>query len=108
MAEFENEDLKQGEAPLELTPLSILYCPHCTMPPEFCEYGPCYEERCLPWIQDHLVELEENDIHLLSNDTKKLSVDQSDASVAAADQEDNEDEVTHSFRFLCLMSLKGK
>jgi hypothetical protein len=95
MAEFENNDsLKGEEPPLELTPLSIIYCPHCTMPPEFCEYGPCYEERCLPWIQEHLAELEENDIHILTNETKKMSVNpDSNADTSANDQQDNEEEV---------------
>ncbi|CAM9543147.1 unnamed protein product [Ectocarpus fasciculatus] len=30
----------------------MVYCPHCTMPPEFCEHGPCFD-RCLPWLRDN-------------------------------------------------------
>lgn len=35
-----------------LIPQSMVYCPHCTMPPEFCEHGPCFD-RCLPWLRDN-------------------------------------------------------
>lgn len=33
--------------------LDVLYCPHCTMPPEYCMYGVDFEEKCLPWILDN-------------------------------------------------------
>jgi hypothetical protein len=36
-----------------LVPVTVVYCPHWTMPPEYCEYGPFYEERCLSWKQQH-------------------------------------------------------
>ena len=32
-----------------MDPVSVVYCPKCTLPPEYCEHGPCFEE-CLPWI----------------------------------------------------------
>ena len=35
-----------------LCPLRVVYCPNCTMPPEFCEHGPCFD-RCLPWLRDN-------------------------------------------------------
>jgi hypothetical protein len=41
----------KGEGPLVPVPVTVVYCPHCTMPPEYCEYGPCYEERCLPFCR---------------------------------------------------------
>jgi hypothetical protein len=31
--------------------LNVQYCPHCSMPPEYCEFGPCFNAKCLPWIQ---------------------------------------------------------
>jgi density-regulated protein DRP1 len=34
----------------------LIYCPHCTMPPEYCEHGPCFEEKCLPWILENCPE----------------------------------------------------
>ena len=33
------------------TPISILYCDACGMPPEYCEYGPDFETHCLPWLK---------------------------------------------------------
>lgn len=30
-------------------PCSVVYCPTCTMPCEFCEHGACFD-KCLPWI----------------------------------------------------------
>jgi density-regulated protein DRP1 len=52
MADF---DLKESneEAPKEMikfsSPVKVIYCPTCTMPIEFCEFGASYEQ-CLPWI----------------------------------------------------------
>jgi hypothetical protein len=32
-------------------PLKVLYCPMCSMPPEYCEFNiPEVFEKCLPWI----------------------------------------------------------
>lgn len=32
-------------------PLHVMYCPICTLPPEYCEYNvPEVFEKCLPWI----------------------------------------------------------
>lgn len=31
------------------SPHTVIYCPTCTMPAEFCEHGACFE-KCLPWI----------------------------------------------------------
>lgn len=30
-------------------PAVVTYCPTCSMPPEYCEHGQCFEQ-CLPWI----------------------------------------------------------
>ncbi len=37
-------------------PVRVLYCGVCSMPPEFCEYGACFDQ-CLPWIQQHCPEV---------------------------------------------------
>jgi density-regulated protein len=37
-------------------PLNIIYCGVCSMPPEFCEYGACFDQ-CLPWIRDNCPEV---------------------------------------------------
>ena len=38
-------------------PVTVVYCPHCTLTPELCEYGPFYEDRCQPWILEHCPEI---------------------------------------------------
>jgi hypothetical protein len=46
------DDLK-GDTEVEaLSPLTVVYCPVCTLPPEFCQHGPCFE-RCLPWLREN-------------------------------------------------------
>ena len=42
------------------------------MPPEYCEYGPSYEE-CLPWIRENMP-------HLLGGDALAAAVDRLDIS----------------------------
>eukprot|EP01034_Spumella_vulgaris_P025111 gene25111-31526_t len=36
-------------------PQSVLYCPTCTMPPEFCEFGATFD-KCAPWILENCQE----------------------------------------------------
>ena len=74
MSEVEESNLKLGNEPvveievdeeeneLPLTtstnePITVLYCPKCTWPPEFCEYGQFYESHCLPWIMNNCPEI---------------------------------------------------
>jgi density-regulated protein DRP1 len=33
-------------------PVTLEYCPICSLPPDFCEYGPCWE-KCKPWCLEH-------------------------------------------------------
>ena len=33
------------------TPVTVLYCNACGMPPEYCEYGPDFETHCAPWLK---------------------------------------------------------
>eukprot|EP00563_Minutocellus_polymorphus_P014649 CAMPEP_0181052390 /NCGR_PEP_ID=MMETSP1070-20121207/17565_1 /TAXON_ID=265543 /ORGANISM="Minutocellus polymorphus, Strain NH13" /LENGTH=273 /DNA_ID=CAMNT_0023131481 /DNA_START=49 /DNA_END=870 /DNA_ORIENTATION=+ len=32
------------------TPVEVMYCGACGMPPEYCEYGPDFESHCDPWL----------------------------------------------------------
>lgn len=36
--------------------LTVIYCGICSMPPEFCEYGACFD-RCRPWIEENCPEV---------------------------------------------------
>lgn len=48
---LKDDGSEEGESG-PLSPLTVVYCPHCTLPPEFCENGPCYD-RCLPWLTEN-------------------------------------------------------
>lgn len=37
------------------TPQIVTYCPTCTMPAEFCEYGASFD-KCSPWILENCPE----------------------------------------------------
>ena len=39
-------------------PVIIVYCPHCTMPSEYCQFGPLFKEKCLPHMQANMSEIE--------------------------------------------------
>jgi hypothetical protein len=60
MAEFTKEEDSVVEQQTGLiqanNPEDVLYCGVCSMPPEFCEFGTCYD-RCLPWILDNCPEV---------------------------------------------------
>lgn len=67
-----NEENLNEEKTNEIIKLNVIYCPICSLPSEYCEYGPCYEE-CLPYIrqnQPNLINEEKlnNDINLLNID----------------------------------------
>ena len=34
----------------------VEYCEVCGLPPEYCEYGPCFE-LCKPWLKEHHTDL---------------------------------------------------
>lgn len=34
----------------------VLYCPECSLPPEYCEFGPCFE-RCKVWLVQNCPDL---------------------------------------------------
>jgi len=38
-------------------PLLVVYCPHCSFPPEYCEYGAQYSATCLPGIRENCPEV---------------------------------------------------
>ena len=46
----------KAEEPFDFAkPRKMKYCPTCTLPPEFCEYGQTFE-KCLPWILENCPE----------------------------------------------------
>jgi density-regulated protein DRP1 len=40
------------------SPRVVSYCPHCSMPTEYCQYGPQFKEKCLPHMKSTLTEEE--------------------------------------------------
>mmetsp|Transcript_17577 Transcript_17577/g.33141 ORF Transcript_17577/g.33141 Transcript_17577/m.33141 type:complete len:203 (+) Transcript_17577:42-650(+) len=67
--------LKEPESGLSenMDPVSVVYCPKCTMPPEYCEHGPCFEQ-CLPWILKNCPEVLSDE--LLAKMTDSLDVNE--------------------------------
>ncbi|KAG9411368.1 hypothetical protein AC1031_017006 [Aphanomyces cochlioides] len=51
--EDEEEEVKAPANPLQR---EILYCPIDNLPPEYCEYGPMFNE-CKPWLVEHVPNL---------------------------------------------------
>ena len=52
----------KAEGPFDFTkPKKLKYCPTCTLPPEFCEYGQSFE-KCLPWILENCPEAVSEDV----------------------------------------------
>ena len=50
------------EGPFDFSkPKKLKYCPTCTLPPEFCEYGQTFE-KCLPWILENCPEAVSEDV----------------------------------------------
>ena len=37
-------------------PVQVLYCPVCSLPAEYCEFGPDFE-KCKPWLIKNAPEL---------------------------------------------------
>ncbi|KAL1325923.1 hypothetical protein HN51_035967 [Arachis hypogaea] len=37
-------------------PVRVVYCPVCSMPPEYCEFGPDFE-KCKPWLIQNFPDL---------------------------------------------------
>jgi hypothetical protein len=59
-------------------PQMILYCPTCTMPPEFCEFGATFD-KCAPWILENCQEALSDKV--LAELLGKASLDDPDAEV---------------------------
>ena len=50
------------EGPFDFSkPKKLKYCPTCTLPPEFCEYGQTFD-KCLPWILENCPEAVSEDV----------------------------------------------
>jgi hypothetical protein len=53
------EELKEEPANKMIdfdSPLTVQYCPKCTMPPEYCQFGANFQE-CFPWIAKNCPEV---------------------------------------------------
>lgn len=68
----------------------IEYCPICTLPYEYCEYGPCYEQ-CLLNIQENKPELlnNNNNNNNILNNINKLNINENNNE---ENNENNENE----------------
>ncbi len=57
------------------SPQVVVYCPTCTMPPEYCEFGATFD-KCAPWILENCQEALSPDV--LSELLGKASLDDSE------------------------------
>ena len=93
MAEFACENPQVGdvdEGPVKsdsgpLEPLVVRYCPICSLPPEYCEYGPCFD-KCLPWVTENMPEVLSEAV--LAKMVGKISMDENGEPVENADGDD--------------------
>jgi density-regulated protein DRP1 len=57
--ENDEDDVKPSStaaAAVSMAPLDVVYCPTCSLPPEYCEHGSCFEQ-CAPWILQNMPEV---------------------------------------------------
>eukprot|EP01031_Cornospumella_fuschlensis_P034246 gene34246-41453_t len=73
----------EGSGKTLIGPISLLYCAVCSMPPEFCEYGACFD-KCLPWILENCRECLSPEV--LARSVGTLSLEEGKAG-AEADEE---------------------
>ena len=59
---------------------NIVYCPICSLPPEFCENGPSYD-RCLPWITQNCPEILNPDVLAKAMGAASISEDEEKGEV---------------------------
>ncbi|KAL3816671.1 hypothetical protein ACHAXA_003861 [Cyclostephanos tholiformis] len=63
------------------TPVAVIYCGACGMPPEYCSYGPDFETHCVPWLKSSHPDIY-NRLH--RGDAESSSSDANTASTPAA------------------------
>jgi density-regulated protein len=51
----ENDDEAEPQD-TRIPPVEVLYCPNCTFPAEYCEFGGMMD-KCRPWLLEHAAEL---------------------------------------------------
>lgn len=76
-------NLKSCPTEVNMDPVTVVYCPICSMPPEYCEYGPSFE-RCLPWIRENAAD--SLNPEYLASLLKKMGLEEGDGT--AAEEED--------------------
>eukprot|EP01041_Mallomonas_annulata_P004705 gene4705-9325_t len=63
--------------------VSPIYCPICSCPPEYCEYGPTYDQ-CLPWILQNCPDILNPDV--LSKALGNTSLEDTEGKDDGADE----------------------
>ncbi|CAK7352948.1 unnamed protein product [Dovyalis caffra] len=74
-------------------PVKVLYCPTCSLPAEYCEFGPDFE-KCKPWLiknapelyPDLLKEANEKEAERVSEQLQAVGISSSGADGAASVQ----------------------
>jgi hypothetical protein len=87
-------------------PLEVLYCGVCSMPPEFCEFGTCYDQ-CLPWILANCPEVV-GDADAVAAAMSKLSVGSGKVAAGAEGDAPSEGAETEEVSHVLQVTLAAK
>ncbi|GLT97264.1 hypothetical protein SLE2022_148370 [Rubroshorea leprosula] len=78
-------------------PVKVLYCPVCSLPAEYCEFGPDFE-KCKPWLTknapelypDLLKEANEKEAEKVSEQLQSIGISSASTDVAASTAQSGE------------------
>jgi len=83
-----NEQIDEVPGQLTITPLNVVYCGVCGLPPEYCEFGASYDS-CLHWLSDNhpdLFEQIQNSLRLIPKKNKDRIGENSTEEKKGSDQ----------------------
>eukprot|EP01130_Rhizamoeba_saxonica_P012841 TRINITY_DN5456_c0_g2_i1.p2 TRINITY_DN5456_c0_g2~~TRINITY_DN5456_c0_g2_i1.p2 ORF type:complete len:178 (+),score=49.64 TRINITY_DN5456_c0_g2_i1:57-536(+) len=60
-------------------PVDVLYCGVCSLPPDFCKYGPKGLKRCKPWLMKHVPDMYPNLDELSSEESVEANEEELEA-----------------------------
>eukprot|EP01016_Furgasonia_blochmanni_P024615 TRINITY_DN2654_c0_g1_i1.p1 TRINITY_DN2654_c0_g1~~TRINITY_DN2654_c0_g1_i1.p1 ORF type:complete len:266 (-),score=70.56 TRINITY_DN2654_c0_g1_i1:161-958(-) len=95
--EGEEQKTAEGEASKpKPMPIQVIYCPICTLPPEYCSYGPGPLDKCATWLKDnHPAMFEEfypNGVPAPKNAPKEAAPPKDENKAAATPEEEKSGE----------------
>eukprot|EP01039_Chlorochromonas_danica_P004470 gene4470-4896_t len=71
------------------SPVIVRYCPVCSLPPEYCEFGSCFD-KCLPWIVENCPEVLSEEV--LARALGNVSLEEGKTAAAAGEATETTEE----------------